>query len=155
MFTFRGKKRKKKESKTMHGELTHQADKINLQFIHWSLGGRREKSGWQFKKEKIDMLKLCISTLSWHCGETLSSCFVWPCQEVTMIYCATSIISMRLISHRKQWQVRLTAVWRDSMSNASCTELAPIHSARWGLGVGSRDVSHWSNIFQIATSQMP
>lgn len=49
-----------------------------------------------------------------------------------MIYCATSVISMLLISHWKQWQGRLTAVERDNMSNALRTELALISSIEWG-----------------------
>lgn len=53
-----------KESKTMHGELIHQAAKINLLFTHLSHGGRRNIQDNNRKGEKIKMFKLCISTLS-------------------------------------------------------------------------------------------
>lgn len=75
--------RKKKESKTMHGELTHHAANINLLFTRLSQEERRKNQDDNKNREKMNMLKLCISTLSWHCAETPSSCFAghvkkWP-----------------------------------------------------------------------------
>ena len=104
--------KKEKERKQNHTRWINPPSCQYQSFIHlFESWGKKEKNQDDNKnREKMSILKLSLSTLSWHCAETLSGCSVWPCQGVTMIYGATSTIPMFLIPHRKQWQVRLTAV---------------------------------------------
>lgn len=50
---FEGKKKRNKESTTMHSELTHQAAKINLLFTHLSHEGRKKNQDDNKKERKL------------------------------------------------------------------------------------------------------